>query len=339
MDVYLLDKNFEIVAIVDDFTSLIWRRKYYECGDFELHVSHELFETIAFKSKYIYRPDRREVGIIENYGLNAPTAFCKGRFLESILSDRIIFPTFKANGMTHEMITVLLAATYHPEISQGNLSGTGYDITTQVTGDNLMEYLYELLGTIDATYSVHLNIVDKTLAISTWQGIDRSESAVFSQDWDNLTGFSYEYNNKELRNCAIVAGEGEGNDRIYIEIDRSNGEPRREIYIDARDIQQEENEPQENYKARLIQRGIEKLSEYGVVENCETVIDTESNLKYMENFDLGDICTVTDILHGISCAKRLTECEEVYENGTFSLSAIFGSGYLSITKYMERKLK
>ena len=81
MDVYLLNDNFEIVQIVDDFSSLIWRRKYHEIGGFELHCAHMLLADFV-AAKYVYRSDRDEVGVIENYGLDAPLlpAFAKDAF-------------------------------------------------------------------------------------------------------------------------------------------------------------------------------------------------------------------------------------------------------------------
>ena len=80
MDIYLLNDNFEIVRIIDDFTSLIWHRRYYESGSFELHCVHTLFTDIAGAS-YICRPDRQEIGVIESYSLDVPTCSAKGRFL------------------------------------------------------------------------------------------------------------------------------------------------------------------------------------------------------------------------------------------------------------------
>lgn len=339
MDIYLLDANFDILYIVDDFSSLIWRRKYYECGDFELHCTHELFKTLATEAKYVYRPDRKEIGIVENYGLTYPTAFCKGRFLERVLFNKIIWPTAKINGMTHEEAAITLATAFAPELEVNEISGVGSALSTQVTGDNLMEYLYSMLKTADASFSVTCNLSSKQLIFRVWQGTDRRATAIFSQEWDNLTNLSYEYSDKDYRNYAVVAGQGEGADRVCVILDKTDGKSRRELFVDARDIQQEEDESLDDYKARLTRRGEEKLSEYATVEKCDTQIDTESNLKYMVDFDIGDLCTVAEIEHGIACEKRIAECEEVYENGTFSLSVTFGEGYLILPKYMERKLK
>ena len=339
MDIYLLDSNFDIVYIVDDFSSLIWRRKYYECGDFELHCTHELFQIIATEAKYVYRPDRKEIGIIENYGLTYPTAFCKGRFLERVLYDKIIWPCVKINGMTHEEVAITLATAFVPELEVNEISEIGTALSTQVTGDNLMEYLYSMLKTTEASFSVTCDLSSKQLVFRAWQGADRRTTAIFSQEWDNLIDLSYEYSNKDYRNYAVVAGQGEGTDRVSIIVDKTDGVERRELFVDARDLQQEEDESLDDYKVRLTRRGEEKLSEYATVEKCDTQIDTESSLKYMVDFELGDLCTITEMEHGITCEKRITECEEVYENGAFSLSVTFGEGYLILPKYMERKLK
>lgn len=341
MDVYLLNANFEIVKIIDDFSSLIWRRKYHEVGNFELHCVHTLFADIA-SAKYVYRPDRSEVGVIENYGLNYPSCFCKGRFLECLLADKVIYPAQTFSGKTQEYIARSLISTFLPDVSLGTVNSPeiSSSVTTQVTGDNLMEYIYSLLGAVDASCSVTCNLSSGQLTFSVWKGIDRSSSAIFSREWDNLKSFSYEYSDKDFKNYAIVAGQGEGSARQVVTVNNvAEGETRREIFVDARDLQQEEEETAENYAARLAQRGAEKLAEYTVVEKCEAEVDTESSLKYRTDFDLGDLCTVKEDAHGITCVKRISECEEVYENGAFSLSVVFGEGYLLLPKYLERKLK
>ena len=53
MEVYLLDAKFDTVAIIDDFTSLIWRRRYNTVGDFELHCSPQYYKTLSGCS-YVY---------------------------------------------------------------------------------------------------------------------------------------------------------------------------------------------------------------------------------------------------------------------------------------------
>lgn len=340
MDVYLLNDEFKITKIIDDFSSLIWRRRYYDVGNFELHCPHTLLADIA-SAKYVYRPDRSEIGVIENYGLAYPSCFCKGRFLECLLADKIIYPTAKYSGKTQEYIVRDLVSRFLPSVhlALANDPLIGSAITTQVTGDNLMEYIYSLLGTVEASFLLTCNLSTGALSFHVRQGADHHDTAIFSPEWDNLKSFTYEYSDKDFRNYAIVAGQGEGPARQVVAVDLTDGKSRREIFVDARDLQQDENETADEYTAKLAQRGHERLAEYTVVEKCEAEIDTESSLKYRTDFDLGDLCTVKEDEHGIACQKRITECEEVYENGSFSLAVVFGEGYLILPKYLERKLK
>ncbi len=340
MDIYLLNGDFEIVKIIDDFSSLIWRRKYNEPGDFELHCVHTIFAEFA-AAKYVYRSDRSEVGVIENYGLNFPSCFCKGRFLECLLADKVIYPTQSFSSKTQEAIARNLIGTFLPDILLGTVNSPeiGNPVTTQVTGDNLMEYTYDRLVSVGASCSLTCDLSSGLLTFSVWKGTDRSTSAIFSQEWDNLKSFSYEYSDKDYKNYAVVAGEGEGSARQFVAVDHSDGGRRREIFIDARDLQQGESETVQAYAARLTLRGEEKLAQYEIVQKSDAEIDTESSLRYREDYDLGDVCTVKDDQHGIICRKRITECEEVYENGSFTLSVVFGEGYLLLPKYLERKLK
>ena len=37
-DIYVYTRDLELIGIIDFFSSLRWRRKYYEAGEFELHI-------------------------------------------------------------------------------------------------------------------------------------------------------------------------------------------------------------------------------------------------------------------------------------------------------------
>ena len=58
--------------------------------------------------------------------------------------------------------------------------------------------------------------------------------------------------------------------------------------VDARDIKRD-NLTDAQYKAALVQRGTEKLAEYGIVECLEAVTLPNMNFTYKADYDLGDI--------------------------------------------------
>ena len=95
-DIYVYTRNLDFIGIIDFFKSLRWRRKYYEAGEFELHIPLNN-QTIKFlqKDNLIIRDDSIEVGIIESFTINDAAedgieVVIYGRFLSSILDRRII---------------------------------------------------------------------------------------------------------------------------------------------------------------------------------------------------------------------------------------------------------
>lgn len=63
MKLIILDKHFETLGMIGVFNTLIWTRRYYEAGIFELHVPAEYFELMN-SGMYLYRNDREELGVI-----------------------------------------------------------------------------------------------------------------------------------------------------------------------------------------------------------------------------------------------------------------------------------
>ena len=66
MELYIFDKELNLIHIVENFTSLIWTRRYYKIGEFELHLPLTI-ENVEFliKGNIIYKKDDLEAGYIE----------------------------------------------------------------------------------------------------------------------------------------------------------------------------------------------------------------------------------------------------------------------------------
>jgi len=133
-------------------------------------------------------------------------------------------------------------------------------------------------------------------------------------------------------NYVIVAGQGEGVDRLIAVIDNTSPNVDRcELFIDARDIKQEEGVD------ALIQRGNQKLSEYGSKEVYNISFSQSFIDRYRTHFDLGDIGTIKDrkISSG-SMDFYLTKIEEVYEEGILTINATFGYDKTSLSDAIKR---
>lgn len=47
-DIYILNLNYQVIGIVDNYSSAIFTRRYWECGDFELYIkaNNKSLETL-----------------------------------------------------------------------------------------------------------------------------------------------------------------------------------------------------------------------------------------------------------------------------------------------------
>lgn len=66
MDLYILNPNIELQGIIDGYSSLRWRRRFFEPGEVELHCKASA-ENLALlrPDNIIHRLDRKEAAIIE----------------------------------------------------------------------------------------------------------------------------------------------------------------------------------------------------------------------------------------------------------------------------------
>lgn len=359
MDLYLLDKDFEICGLIDDFSSLIWNRKYYECGNFSLLVALKYLDQFK-NAKYVYSNKFIETAVLETLDFKTTKSGTQikrtGRFLESILAQRVIDTTqYFRNMITEDIIrslvnTFVINAPDERKISNvvlGERKGLGKTRTLQVKGENLLDYIYELCKEDELSIHFRYDFDNKQLVFEVWQGLDRRDSqdenswAIFCENFENIADEDYSYNETKYCNFAYVEGEIEeqtGTDssgmpittkrRVGVTIDRVKpGEDRRELYVDARDLQKDEDTTDAEYLEMLKERGISKLNENTKVEKADFKIDALSNLEYKKDFDIGDVVVYKNNKLGYDLENRLVEVTESYENGDKNIDVTFGEDY------------
>lgn len=367
MRISVLDVNFELLGEFSIYRSLIWDRRYHEAGVFEIHTAVEYFPLLN-NARYVYRNDRTDLGVIrevnyEQTSDGARAAYCKGYFSEVLLNNRVTVPAVNITGTPEEIGRELVQRFFidpsdsgrsFPQIKLGELSGLGTSVTLQSTGDAVGDKLYEIERTQELSHRLVFDFEENTLTFETWAGLDRTDNqdvnspATFSNAFYNVKNVVYDRDSSSAANYAYVAGEGEGSDRVVVEVDSRTdpSQERREIYVDARDLQStykdsagnEKTYTAEQYKALLRQRGLEKLDEYAMVETVNSDVDAAANLIYMQDFDLGDLCTYQNLDVQIETVKRITEIQEVYEGSKSTLNITFGNDEMtSITKIIRRE--
>lgn len=99
--------SITLEAVCDSFSSLLWDVTFYNCGRFEIYIAANPRNLNIFKiGKIVGRDDdKTHFGIIESVSLETDTEngdylTVTGRFLMSLLSRRIIYPTLSFTTKT-----------------------------------------------------------------------------------------------------------------------------------------------------------------------------------------------------------------------------------------------
>lgn len=228
----VLNSQFERLAVIDEYTSLIWTTRFYTCGDFELCMDIDKKTKDLFKyGYYVMREDDENVGIVEKIQIqktqdDQELLIVTGRFLPSILSRRIIANQTVVSGAVSDCIANLIAKeVINPTISARQISNFALKpfpfsqtMQAQYTGANLLEKISEICQTYGLGFKVTLTENNQFL-FELFTGTDhsygqsRNPYVIFSDEYDNLLSSQYVEDYREIVTDVLVAGEGEGADR------------------------------------------------------------------------------------------------------------------------------
>ena len=327
MEVRIYNAELYRIGQIENQTSIIWTRKFYEAGNFEIHAPITPQNLKLFVAGNIVSiKGAKEAGVIEDIEKEESDIkneiTIKGRFLSSYADRRVIkgtvnYDTAKIENVMRELLT---KCEKIPLVELGELHGFTPTISFQATYRNLQTVLnkiakYGLIG-----YRFTPDFDNHKIIFDTMQGIDHSyaqnknKRVLFTESYNNLKNAIYKYNSQALKTRAIVGGQGEGAARTIVTVGSGNGLNLRETFVDARDLSPD-GLTEAQYKAALYQRGEEALNEARVAESLESEVDPQTNFTYKEDYDLGDIVTVKKKSWGLYMNQRLTEIQEVYEYG------------------------
>lgn len=343
MNIHVLDQAFNLIGIIDDYVSVIWRPAYYDVGDFELYLNASAENVKLLKrDRYLVRERDIEVDdegnvsyskvmMIKNFTLTTDAEggdylTVTGRELKYLLHQRIVWKQTTLTGTAENAIRRLVTENaisptdtkrVIPTLTLGASAGLTDSIDKQVTGEHLDQTIVDICTAYN--YGWEIFIYNRSLVLIVYQGVDRSFNqserpyVVFSEDFDNIINSSYELNSEEYANTTLIGGEGEGTERIYATVgaDKS-GLARYETFTDARDLSQnkdsEDEIPLNTYLALLQERGREDLAGLSVTEGFSGEV-LDINFMYGIDYYMGDIVTMIN-KYGITKNVRVLSAIE-----------------------------
>ena len=344
---------YEQLAVIDYFHSLVVNRRYYAANDFKLTVALST-ENIANLSKQnavringvFYYIDFSAVDDLESGQLTV-----SGNSFFGFLNNRIIWENYSKQGRP-ELIArdILLRHVVNPtntarKINQITVASdatlTGATIQYQNSYGVVREEIEDLCETHD--FGFKETAADPFVPgahITFYKGADLSQSVVFTTDAENILSESYESADYDERNVALVTGEGEGIARTTVTVGSGSGMERKELYVDAKDLQSENDGvtlTALEYQNALIARGQSKLAEQQPVLILDGEINVNSTLyQYGVDYDVGDIVSRQSPAFGLSYSARITEMQEIYQNG-LQIVPTFGKRSPTLLEIIRRK--
>ena len=138
----------------------------------------------------------------------------------------------------------------------------------------------------------------------------------YSPQWGNLLNAGWSFADTDYANVALVQGAGDGDARATVwvgDVD-STGSDRREMYIDARDIQPDEDNKEtttsQTYLQKLADRGGEKLLSQLRTGSIEFSVEDDS-------LQVGDVLRVSLPQLGYTAMVRVADIiTESQDSGT-----------------------
>lgn len=364
------DTTFDSIGEVNQYESLIWPGKFNGFGTFELWAPITEENSQYFKKGNILWCGGDNAAVVEIVKseideIGTKTYNVKGRTLEMLLTTRIIWGTY--NAVNKDASTAMYEIVNQNCVNPSNANRKipylklaedlkfGGKITYQKTGGEV----YDSLSTIASTYDLGFNVLfkpkTKELIFEVVEGVDRTveqstnDPVEFSTELEDLLSSSYYTNDQDVKNVAFVQGEGSGSSRKSVisgETD-SKGFMRRELYVDARDLQStsvDENGEEQNlspteYTQVLTQRGDDKLSECKTTETFEAQIRVFGDVQYEFGVDYkkGDKVTVRDEQLNVVVSARITEVQEEFDD-EYALVLTFGYSYPTIMQKVKQQI-
>lgn len=321
MNLTIYDNNLAKIAIIgNQFVSCLWQEKYNALGSFSLEVvATEYLKTKIRPGYYVVRSDFKTAMVIKTVEISEGTIVATGATAEKQLDNVAFIGTIAAN----KDIVTSLKSVYNSSSKFPRIEIVDSDVVENYASQISNKSILELIQTVCESNDIGFKAVKgtKNIEIVLYKP-SATKNLVFRKEYGNLADEEIKLSTEKYKNYAIVLGQGEAENRVRVDVDMSGGGVKHELIVDAKDLQQEETETEEDYKARLIARGKEKLLEQVKTWN---VSFTVSAADYGVKFRMGDIITVIMKDYDLKIQARITEFKQKEQKNKINTGISVGS--------------
>jgi hypothetical protein len=317
LEVY--DKNtLDRVDVIRTYTFVQYTDYFNDVGTFSVKVpvSEKSLQYLLIEGNYILFEklgDKLIMGIIKYFhkeGVETPTVEIKGYMLPHVLTYRCFVRTYQKSGkvfdIQRDFLTkmyinpddlkrridmFLLASEYDANTQEIDYCKTGSDAAESIRDMN-MPYHYgfgvvpvivKYNPTTDRPQNFSGMIFEQYVPVDHRVGnTSGNDPVIFDTELNNVENIVYEIDATKAKTMAVVAGQDSGDDRKVVEVGDldSIGIDRNELYVDARDLQKQEDNSFEFSSERIIGSGAEQtVWNSASVASLDDVEITSFNIK------------------------------------------------------------
>lgn len=374
MQIQVFNLDLDFLGICEEINDIEWVREFYRGGNFTMNAKlnqHNL--DLLKKDRILVKDGNFDDPMIIEYrelseGENGDEDFLiTGNSLTTrILSSRVTASRQVEKGYIDVVMKNILKKQTEGELrSFKNLvCSPPKNFTKTFEHKSLYKSLDEEFETLsrlaDVGHKIYIDIEKKQFVFDVYSMDDISDQVLFSIDFDNLKNQRFIDSHDNYKNVAIVCGQGnsdkdedddETRDKVIINNEEYTGFDRREVYIDARDINKDTKKGTDkdgneidipiangpNAVKLLTARGQEKLVELLPVESFEGDL-VENNYVYKRDFDLGHCVMVRNKNWGVEFKQRITKIIENYNIYGSSIEVSFGVELPTIYDKINQKI-
>ena len=360
------------LGLLNQFTAMTWTSRTTTFGGFELWCPMLPENSELLKPDNLLWIGGDELGVIETIQKSTDEQGgtilqVSGRFIESWLERRIIWGQYSGTEVvSNHLRNMVNLNAISPSDPKRVIPNLGLSTTQEALGpsisfsdsySNLWNTVVELANSHSLFIRIKANVPEGELLFTILKGTNRSveqsilPAVVLSTDLSDILTDSYTLDATSWCNMSLVAGAGEGIQRKTSEINGSlSGLSRRELFVDARDLQDYEEviTPEGTtrvpiatsvYDGMLQERGKSKLGEVPLVESFDANIRMYGPRAYEYGVDyfLGDRITMQDPNLGIQVSTEISEVQQSWDENGYSLSLVLGTSAPTITQLLKRK--
>lgn len=351
MEIYVLDKDINILGVFSTYEAIIWIPKLNEPGTFKAEfVFSEKMNRILQLENLLYKTDEDEAAIITRKYLKLNNRGeeiiqIQGYMASRYLNRRIIWGKMILSGTPEEVMRkMVFDQVVLPEderrkmarIQLGELKGYDGYIEKQVSYDNLQETLTDISRTSELGYRLRLDISEKMFFFDVYQGVNRTigteNPCIFTRDFNNVYTQEYSEDKSNYRNVCLVGGTGEESDRIMTAVGEGEDVERFEMFCNVSGLSND-GVTEAEYLAQLAQKGKEKLASFYAAKAFESKINHERAMP----FSLGDYVTCTDSRWNVSVNTQIKALQKGFSKSEKSLVVTFGDDVPTLIQLIKAR--